>query len=214
MVGYACWHLDNSIAAACLTGYALALSFAVTRFGLRGSWRWILASAMLVVAIGIAGVQFLGVDLLSLPLLFSGALSLLLIQVNHLWAIDRQLTRALFHSSTAYSNSVVDANGRLASGLKLLNTVLPLNEAVVFRCDESEGLQAVVRYKSPAPNPQDPRRNAVWREGIMLCQQAAQTGKLATQTTPGQNSSTVAVPLLHESETAGVLLIRLASEFS
>ncbi|HET9479711.1 MAG TPA: ATP-binding protein, partial [Pyrinomonadaceae bacterium] len=30
----------------------------------------------------------------------------------------------------------------------------------------------------------------------------------------GENSSTVAVPLLHEGETAGVLLIRLASEFS
>src|SRR6185503_10296467 len=51
-------------------------------------------------------------------------------------------------------------------------------------------------------------------EGIKLCLQAAKTGQLATQTASGQNSSTVALPLLHESETAGVLLIRLASEFS
>ena len=35
-----------------------------------------------------------------------------------------------------------------------------------------------------------------------------------SQTTPGERSSTVAVPLHHENETAGVLLIRLASEFS
>jgi len=128
--------------------------------------------------------------------------------VIRLWSIDRQLVRSLFHSSTTTSASIVDANGRLASGLKLLNTVLPLSEAVVFRCDDSEGLQTVVRYKSPAPNPQDPRRNAVWREGIKLCQRAATTSQIVSQTT------SVAVPLLHENETAGVLLIRLASEFS
>lgn len=145
---------------------------------------------------------------------FSIVLSLLLIHVNSLWSIDRQLARSLFHSSTANSPSVVDANARLTSGVKLLNTVLPLREAVVFRFDDSEGLQTVVRYKSPAPKTQDPRRNAVWREGIRLCQKAATTRKLATQTAAGEHSATVAVPLLHESETAGVLLIRLASEFS
>lgn len=138
----------------------------------------------------------------------SGILSLLLIHVSRLWSVDRKLVRSLFNSSTATSASIGDANGRLASGLKLLNTVLPLSEAVVFRCDDSEGLETVVRYKSPAPNPQDPRRNAVWREGIKLCLRAAKTGAVVSQTT------TVAVPLLHESETAGVLLIRLASEFS
>ena len=160
------------------------------------------------------GYALLDLDIIASTSLFvlSGILCLFLIHVNRLWSIDRKLVRSLFNSPTATAASIVDANSRLASGLKLLNTVLPLNEAVVFRCDESEGLQTVVRYKSPAPNPQDPRRNAVWREGIKLCQRAAATGELATQ--PGQNSSTVAVPLLHETETAGVLLIRLAAEFS
>jgi signal transduction histidine kinase len=162
------------------------------------------------------GYAFLDLDAITSASLFvlSGILCLLLIHVFRLWSIDRKLVRSLFNSSIANSDAIVDANGRLASGLKLLNTVLPLSEAVVFRCDDSEGLQTVVRYKSPAPNPQDPRRNAVWREGIKLCLRAAATGQVATQTTPDQNSSTVAVPLLHESETAGVLLIRLASEFS
>jgi signal transduction histidine kinase len=165
---------------------------------------------------GVMGYAFLDLDVISSVCLFvlSGILCLLLIHVYRLWSIDRKLVRSLFNSSTANGASIVDANGRLASGLKLLNTVLPLSEAVVFRCDDSEGLQTVVRYKSPAPNPQDPRRNAVWREGIKLSLRAAKTGQVATQTTAGQNSSTVAVPLLHESETAGVLLIRLASEFS
>lgn len=156
------------------------------------------------------GYVFLNLDALTSASLIvvSGILSLVLIHVHQLWSIDRRLVRSLINSSTANCASIVDANGRLASGLKLLNTVLPLSEAVVFRCHDSEGLQTVVRYKSPAPNPQDPRRNAVWREGIKLCQRAAKTGEIVSQTT------SVAVPLLHESETAGVLLIRLASEFS
>ena len=176
---------------------------------------YVFASAIGIVA-GVMGYTFLELDAFALACLiaFSAILCLLLIHVNTLWSIDRKLVRSLFNSSTTTSPSIVDANGRLASGLKLLNTVLPLSEAVVFRCDDSEGLQTVVRYKSPVPNPQDPRRNAVWREGIKLCLRAAKSGQLATQTASGQSSSTVAVPLLHESETAGVLLIRLAAEFS
>jgi signal transduction histidine kinase len=231
--GYACWRLgvlpdmaailpessvtnlappEFSFAVAGLTGYSLALSVTVNRFGLTRSWRYIIASVVILSSICIGGSQFLGVDLLLIPLLFSGSLSLLLIQVNRLWSVDRQLARTLLNSSINNGTSDTGANARLMSGLKLLNTVLPLNEAVVFHCVESDSLEAVARFKSPVPNSQDPRRNSVWREGIKLCQQAAASGKLVSQTT--HNFSTVAVPLLHERETAGVLLIRLASEFS
>jgi len=217
--GYAFWNLgilpelefvkpEPAIAAPILIAYALALALTINRFGLRRSWRWILVSAVFVTGVGIAGFEILNLDLLLFPLLLSGALSLLLVQLNRLWSLDRQLTRTLFHSST--SSTDTEANSRLTSGLKLLNTVLPLSEAVVFRCDDSNFLEAVARFKGAAPNPQDPRRNSVWREGIQLCQQAAKGGKLFSD----QNSTTVAVPLLHEGETAGVLLIRLGSEFS
>ncbi len=222
MTGYAFWGSgilpaynlakpEPSIAASVLVAYALALALTINRFGLRRSWRWVLISAVFVTGVGIAGFQILNLDLLLFPLLLSGSLSLLLVQLNRLWTLDRQLTRTLFNSSTA--NAETEANARLMSGLKLLNTVLPLSEAVVFRCDDSNFLEAVARFKGAAPNAQDPRRNSVWREGIQLCQRAAKTGKLVSEA-PGQKSATVAVPLLHEGETAGVLLIRLASEFS
>ena len=219
LAGYAFWRLgilpdlelvkpEPSIAAAILITYALALGLTINRFGLRRSWRWILVSAVFITGVGIAGFEILNLDLLLFPLLLSGSLSLLLVQLNRLWSLDRQLTRTLFNSSTCSADT--EANTRLMSGLKLLNTVLPLSEAVVFRCDDSNFLEAVARFKGAAPNAQDPRRNSVWREGIQLCQQAATTGKLFSD----QNSTTVAVPLLHEGETAGVLLIRLASAFS
>jgi PAS domain S-box-containing protein len=212
LVSYAIFRLDEPFAAVGLAIYALAVGQTMNRFGLRQCWRWLFVSAVVVAGIGVVGFQVFDVDLLPLPLLFSGGISILLIQINRLWSLDRQLTRRLFNSSTRNAES--SANARLASGLKLLNTVLPLSEAVVFRCDDSNSLEAVVRFKSAPPNAQDPRRNSVWREGVQLCQQAAKSGKLVSQTTANQNSSTVAVPLLHEGETAGVLLIRLASEFS
>jgi len=202
-------NLDDSIIAASLVVFALALSLTLNRFGLRRSWRWILVGVVSVCGIGCAGLFVFNVDLVPIPLLFSGGLSLLFTQINRLWSLDRQLARALFHSSVGPNNSI-SANTRLLSGLKLLNTVLPLSEAIVFRYDEVDSLQPVARFKGAPPNAQDPRRNSVWREGIDLCQRAVASGKLET----GTNVSTVAVPLLHESETAGVLLIRLASEFS
>ena len=235
LASHACWHMglmpdvaavlplsfpaaltspDPITAAAGLVAYALALSLTVNRFGLRRSWRWIVASVVLVSSICFVSLQFFGVDLLLIALLFSGSLSLLLIQINRLWTLDRQLARTLFSSSSGNVDSGIGANERLMSGLKLLNTVLPLSEAVVFGCDDSNSLDPVARFKGTTPNLQDPRRNSVWREGVTLCRQAAASGKLVSQTTPGENSATVAVPLLHETETAGVLLIRLASEFS
>jgi PAS domain S-box-containing protein len=203
---------DSSVVALGLITCSLALSLTVNRFGLRRSWRQIVIGVFALAGIFILGSRFFGVDFLLIPLFLSAGLSLLLIQVNRLWSIDRQLTHRLLNSPIAGKDSSAGADTRLMSGLKLLNMVLPLNEAVVFHCFDSNYLEPVVRFKGPAPAAQDTRRNSVWREGIDLCQRAAATGKLVSQT--NDNSSTVAVPLLHEGEAAGVLLIRLASEFS
>lgn len=230
LLGYLCWRLavipdvlarlsitpptnpappDFAIAAALLVGYSVALGLTVSRLGLRNSWIYVVVSVIVLLSASIIGAHIFGVYLLFEPLLVSGGLSLLFVQINRLWSLDRQFARTLLKSPVTRSDSIVAANARLASGLKLLNTVLPLNEAVVFNCVGSDPLEAVVRFKGAAPTSQDPRRNSVWREGIKVCQQAAVTGKLTTQ-----DSTTVAVPLLHEGETAGVLLIRLASPFS
>ena len=228
ILGYVCWNLgllpdlralfpanlttlDSPVAGGLMVGYSVAIGLTVSRLGLRASWLYIAVSVVVLASAYIIAAHVFGLNLLFEPLLFSGGLSLLFVQVNRLWSLDRQFARTLLNSPVTVNDSRVGANARLASGLKLLNTVLPLNEAVVFNRVGSD-LEAVVRFKCAAPNPQDPSRNSVWREGIKLCQNAAATGKLISQTT--QNSATVAVPLLQEGETAGVLLIRPAAEFS
>ncbi len=103
LAAYACWHAailpdltsvfpgdapanlnppDSTTAAIALTGYALAVSLPVNRFGLSRSWRYVLTTVVVLLSLGITGFQFFGLDLLTIPLLFSGSLSLLLIQVN------------------------------------------------------------------------------------------------------------------------------------
>jgi signal transduction histidine kinase len=202
---------DISSAAVGLVVYSLALSLTINRFGLRRSWRYIIVTVVFVASAGLAGAHFFGLDLLPIPLILTGSLAVLLVQVNRLWTLDRKFARTLLDSQLNRGDSAaVSANSRLLSGLKLLNTVLPLNEAVVFHCLESD-FEAVARLKSQGSSAPDNRRNSVWREGINFCRQAAATGKLVI---PKNDPNTVAVPLLHEGETAGVLLIRLSSEFS
>src|SRR6185503_11042658 len=99
---------------------------------------------------------------------------------------------------------------RLMSGLKLLNTMLPLNEAIVFQLVDGS-FEAVARVKG-SQTAADTKRNSVWREGITLCESAVSSGQLVSDATEG--ARTVAVPLLHEREAAGALLIRLVSELS
>ncbi|HEU4510475.1 MAG TPA: ATP-binding protein [Pyrinomonadaceae bacterium] len=202
---------DLAFAGATLVGFSVAFSLPVNRLGFRRSWRYLAGGIVAAGCITFAALQFFNVDLLLFPLLFSAGTSLLLIQVNRLWSLDRTMSRTLFSSPVNSGDSTISADARLMSGLKLLNTVLPLNEAVVFNCAESNSLEAVARFKGPGPNTQDPRRNSVWRAGIKLCQQAIAKGQLVTQT--DEASSTVAVPLRHEGETAGALLIRPASAF-
>jgi signal transduction histidine kinase len=235
LAGYSCWRLGalpevfprfaleastvNTVelltgapqAAAVLVVYSIAIGLALNRFGLRRSWSYLLFGIAVVCSAALVAAHFLGMPLLTVPLLFSGALTILLVQVNRLWHVDRLLTRTLFTSPNGAGQQSTGANTRLMSGLKLLNTMLPLNEAIVFQCVDGS-FEAVARLKGSSQSASDPKRNSVWREGIRLCERAVVTGQLVSEAT--QAASTVAVPLLHEREAAGALLIRLVSEFS
>ena len=101
---------------------------------------------------------------------------------------------------------------RLNSGLKLLQTVLPLREAIVFQCDDSF-LRTAARLKGPSGD-QTSNRNSVWREGINVCKRALSGGELVIENTADVPTAIIAVPLNHENETVGVLLLRLATTFN
>jgi len=235
LVAYACWRLGTlpeifprfatdvstsdtvelltgaPLAAILIAAYSISIALALNWFGLRRSWSYLLFGVAVVCSGSLLAAHFLGTALLTVPLLFSGGLTILLVQINRLWRVDRALTRTLFTSSNGQGQQDVDANTRLMSGLKLLKTMLPLHEAIVFQCVDGS-FEAVARVKGSSQSALDTKRNSVWREGIQLCERAVSSGQLVGEAAKGAN--TVAVPLLHEREAAGALLIRLVSEFS
>ena len=200
------------VAAIAVLVCSLAFGLALNAYGLRRSWRYLLVALLALGAASLLVARFAGVELFTTPLVFSCAFSVVLVQVNRLWHLDRQLLNTLFSAPVTAADSGPAADQRLMSGLKLLNTFLPLHEAIVFKVEESDWFEAVARFKGATKNSLDTSRNSVWREGVQLCEQAAASGKLVTQTIGEQKELAVAVPLLHEREIAGVLLIRPASQ--
>ena len=235
LVAYACWRLGAlpelfprfavepsttdtvelltgaPLAATVIVLYSIAIGVTLNRFGLRRSGSYVLFGVAIACTISLVAAHFLETVLLTVPLLFSSGLTILLVQVSRLWRVDRALTRTLFTSCNGPNQQVAGANTRLISGLKLLNTMLPLNEAIVFQCVDGS-FEAMARLKGSSPSASDAKRNSVWREGIRLCERAVTSGQLVSETSKGP--ATVAVPLLHEREAAGALLIRPVSEFS
>jgi two-component system, OmpR family, phosphate regulon sensor histidine kinase PhoR len=186
---------------------------AIQRFGGRRSYPFLAGSLVCVGVAGLVGLHFFSIDLLALPLVFAGGLSIFLVQLDRLWRVDQQLTRALFSSaSRIHFDGSGEARSRLMSGLKLLNTVLPLNEAIVFQCQDIESFQTVARLKGTSITPTEGSQNSLWREGIKLCERAVLSGEIVTQRIDNDTTAT-AVPLCHEKEVVGALLLRLNSEF-
>ena len=199
------------VAAAVLAVCSISIGLVLNRFGLRRSWSYLLFGIAVLCSGSLLAAHFLQTDLIAVPLLISSVLTIVLVQVYRLWRLDRTLIRTLFTSPTGAGFQSTGAKTRLTSGLKLLNTMLPLTEAIVFQCVDGS-FDAVARFKGSSKTSSDTKRNSVWREGIRLCERAVKSGQLVSEMV--QNCATVAVPLMHEREAAGALLIRLVSEFS
>jgi signal transduction histidine kinase len=200
------------VPAVALIVFALALGLTVHYLGLRRSWTYLVAGFAILGVLSVLLSHFFGLELLITPLLAGGILSVTLAQINRLWHLDRLLVHTLFNSSANTADEGPAADKRLMSGLKLLNTFLPINEAIVFEVGESDSFEAVARFKGKTQKSLDTSRNSVWRAGVKLCERAAATGRLVSETDAELNQLTVAVPLLHEHENAGVLLIRPAAQ--
>jgi signal transduction histidine kinase len=202
------------VASSLVTAFSLANGIVIQRFGARRSYPFIAASFVLVGVVGLAALRFFSIDLLLLPLVFGGALSIFLVQVHRLWRLDQKLTGALLRSAgKVHFEGSAEARSRVLSGLKLLNTVLPLNEAIVFQCDDFEAFQTVARMKGTKITQMEGSQNSLWREGLKICERAVKSGEIITQGIEDNTATTVAVPLSHGKEIVGALLLRLNSEY-
>jgi two-component system phosphate regulon sensor histidine kinase PhoR len=188
--------------------------FFVSRAGARRSFLILGLGFLATAATSLIASRYLKIDILFAPMALGATGAVFLVQIHRLWLIDTILTGRLNDTSARTDTAESLAQSRLTSSLRLLQTILPLDEAVVFELDDLGTLVPCARLRTNPSGALESGRNTVWRRLIQLCDQAVETNEMAL-TPAGQIDSleNVAFPLRHEGRTVGALLLRLREGF-
>lgn len=149
--------------------------------------------------------------------------TLFAVHLRKIWAIDSQLTEKLVSlASTGHLLEGKSADLRIESGLKLLETVLPLSEAIVFSFDADGELQPIGRARGAAGGSETAAdcaasRQSNWRDNVSLCEQALAARQTVVEKDANENESAaltrVALPLIYEQTIVGVLFVNFRRIF-
>ena len=197
----------------------LSAGFAIERYGMKRVLPYLGGGLLALAGMNLLASRFQHIDIAFAPMALAALASALLVQLRRIWSIDLMLTRSMRRAASQVSRiEGGTANARLMSGLKLLETVLPLDEAVIFHPDENGQLAPAARLRSSTSGSLD--RNSAWREGVSLCERAVESGKMVTtvsQAATGEENTnapaSVALPLRHEGRAVGALFVRLRESF-
>lgn len=189
----------------------LSSGFTIERAGGKRGLLLLTCGLVVFFAVNLLAVRFFAIDIAFAPVAMSALLAALFVQVRRLWTLDSELASAIT-ASASHVNALEgeSAERRLKSGLKLLDTVLPLDEAIVFQFDEEGILTPGGRIRHSTSAVEDSRHSA-WREGVKLCERAVKSSE--TQVNRAGEQSCVAIPLRHEKHDVGALLLRLRENF-
>lgn len=205
------------LAALLIIASGMMAGFAVERAGARRSFPFVGLALIALCGLSLLASGVVSIDIAFAPQALAIAGAGLTVQVWRLWNIDVLLTRHVARLAAGFNRLEGSAaNERLMSGLKLLETVLPLSEAVVFRPDEDGRLVPVARLRKSSSGTLETKRNSAWREAVKLCDKAVAHGEMMKQDKGRAETEwreSVAMPLTHEGRIVGVLLLRLHEEF-
>lgn len=199
---------------AIVSGVAFAAALAVQKLGQQRSWPYLVIVVVGLVTVHLVSANLFSFDVLLIPLALSIALAVVGVHALQLWSLNEKLTEGLIHSSSNLNSLQADeTNARLNSSLKLLDAMLSPQEIVVFQRELDGKLVTAARLRANGGVSLDSSRISTWREGIALCDQSLQTHALLTQKVGSDSLATnVAVPLRHDRQSVGALLVRLANE--
>lgn len=159
--------------------------------------------------------RYLKIDILFGPMAVGSLAAVFLVQLHRLWLIDTLLTNRV--NETIARTDALDltiAENRLKSGLKLLQTVLPLEEAIVFQPNERRELVPCAQMRATSSSSLEPGRNQVWRKLVRLCDKAVKSNEIIVAPLGEIDSlEDVGIPLRHGGRTVGALLLRLRESF-
>jgi two-component system phosphate regulon sensor histidine kinase PhoR len=205
---------EGWLAALLIATAGIGAGFAVERAGARRALVFICGALALLCSLSLLVSRLAEIDIAFAPMALSALAASFGVQVRRLWTIDAMLMRNIQRAASqtsALEGGAADA--RLMSGLRLLQTVLPLGEAVIFQPDENGELAPAARLRSTTASATlEATRNSAWREGVNLCERAVATRQIVTAAAEG-GAASVALPLSHEGRAVGALLVRLHEGF-
>jgi signal transduction histidine kinase len=189
--------------------------FFVGRVGARRSFLILGLGFLAMCAASLFISRYLKIDILFAPMALGSIAAVFVVQLHRLWLIDTWLTTRV--NETISRTDALDlsiAENRLTSGLRLLQTILPLEEAIVFQPNEENQLVPCARLRANGNAPAAPGRNNAWRKLIHLCDQAAAANEISLAPMGEIDAQeNVAIPLRHGERTVGALLLRLRESF-
>lgn len=165
--------------------------------------------------LSVSASSFFEISLMFIPMTLTVLLTVFVVHLKKLWLIDSELTEKLV--AVASADHILEgksADLRIESGLKLLETVLPLSEAIVFRLDIDGSLNPVGRARNDNTVDSLFSRQASWRENVGLCEQALTSRQTVVQVNgEEQNSACAALPLIYDGAAVGVLFVKVRQNF-
>jgi len=198
-----------------IVAISVSAGFFVARAGARRSFLILGFGFLAMATASLLISRYLKFDILFAPMALGSMAAVFLVQLHRLWQIDTVLTNHVNETQSGTDTlEASPAQNRLTSGLKLLQTILPLDEAVVFQPDDDGQLVPCARLRVTTSGSLESGRNEVWRKLVRVCDRAVETGEIA-RVRAGEIDplESVAIPLRHEGRTVGALLLRLREDF-
>ncbi|HEY0004617.1 MAG TPA: ATP-binding protein [Pyrinomonadaceae bacterium] len=205
------------LAALLMVAAAVGAGFAVERVGARRSFPFVGGGLLLLCVLSLLASRHMKIDIAFAPMALAVVAASLLVQLHRLWRVDLLLmdgVRRVAHRP-AQLHGRLETKEQLANGLKILELMLPLEEAVIFQPDADGEMVQAARLRSAAQvSGHETDRNFAWREWLSICREALATAEMVQAreplgAAPVDKVMTLAFPLKHDDRVVGALLLRL-----
>lgn len=137
------------------------------------------------------------------------------VHLKNILKFDTVLSKKLAElTNSGHSLERIQSDLRVESCLKLVETILPLSETVVFKLDEKGKLSQVGRSKKNDAGSSSLLRQNKWSEVLDFCENALKTNDSLVQIEDEQiKKAKVAIPLVDDNNAVGVLFVRINQNF-
>ncbi len=203
------WHFPILLA------FGVATGIVADRISIRRVLPVLFAFLLVWLVLSLIALSYFDVNLYFLRI---AAITFSVVFATHLkklWRIDQELTENLVNlATTGNLIEAKSAESRIEHGLKLLETVLPLSEAIVFRVDRQHNYKPIGRSRNGGHELSMLHRHAEWRKTVAFCERAFRDCRtIIDQDDNAANSARVALPLVYEGNSAGVLFVKVHQNF-